>query len=286
MELINKRQSQRIMFGLFRLLSASVVLILLFILGFIVKNGMEALSWDFLTKSPEDGMTKGGIFPAIVGTLYLVIGSSLFSFPIGIMSGIYMNEYAKNGWIVKLIRIMTNNLSSVPSVVFGLFGMALFVNFFGFGDSLIAGSLTLGLLSLPLIIRTTEEALKSIDKSYREGSLALGATKLQTIRKVILPMAFPNIITGLILSIGRVSGETAPILFTCAAYFLPNLPHSVFDQVMALPYHLYVIATSGTNMEATRPMAYGTALVLVLIVLVLNLIANVVRKHFSKHQAK
>ncbi|MGL4328382.1 MAG: phosphate ABC transporter permease PstA [Tannerellaceae bacterium] len=286
MELINKRQSQRIMFGLFRLLSASVVLILLFILGFIVKNGMEALSWDFLTKSPEDGMTKGGIFPAIVGTLYLVIGSSLFSFPIGIMSGIYMNEYAKNGWIVKLIRIMTNNLSSVPSVVFGLFGMALFVNFFGFGDSLIAGSLTLGLLSLPLIIRTTEEALKSIDKSYREGSLALGATKLQTIRKVILPMAFPNIITGLILSIGRVSGETAPILFTCAAYFLPNLPHSIFDQVMALPYHLYVIATSGTNMEATRPMAYGTALVLVLIVLVLNLIANVVRKHFSKHQAK
>ncbi len=286
MELINKRQSQRIMFGLFRLLSASVVLILLFILGFIVKNGMEALSWDFLTKAPEDGMTKGGIFPAIVGTLYLVIGSSLFSFPIGIMSGIYMNEYAKNGWIVKLIRIMTNNLSSVPSVVFGLFGMALFVNFFGFGDSLIAGSLTLGLLSLPLIIRTTEEALKSIDKSYREGSLALGATKLQTIRKVILPMAFPNIITGLILSIGRVSGETAPILFTCAAYFLPNLPHSIFDQVMALPYHLYVIATSGTNMEATRPMAYGTALVLVLIVLVLNLIANVVRKHFSKHQAK
>lgn len=247
---------------------------------------MEALSWDFLTKSPEDGMTKGGIFPAIVGTLYLVIGSSLFSFPIGIMSGIYMNEYAKNGWVVKLIRIMTNNLSSVPSVVFGLFGMALFVNFFGFGDSLIAGSLTLGLLSLPLIIRTTEEALKSIDKSYREGSLALGATKLQTIRKVILPMAFPNIITGLILSIGRVSGETAPILFTCAAYFLPNLPHSVFDQVMALPYHLYVIATSGTNMEATRPMAYGTALVLVLIVLALNLIANVVRKHFSKHQAK
>lgn len=286
MELINKRLSQRIMFGLFRLLSASVVLILLFILGFIVKNGMEALSWDFLTKAPEDGMTKGGIFPAIVGTLYLVIGSSLFSFPIGIMSGIYMNEYAKNGWIVKLIRIMTNNLSSVPSVVFGLFGMALFVNFFGFGDSLIAGSLTLGLLSLPLIIRTTEEALKSIDKSYREGSLALGATKLQTIRKVILPMAFPNIITGLILSIGRVSGETAPILFTCAAYFLPNLPHSIFDQVMALPYHLYVIATSGTNMEATRPMAYGTALVLVLIVLVLNLIANVVRKHFSKHQAK
>ncbi|HAC22763.1 MAG TPA: phosphate ABC transporter permease PtsA [Porphyromonadaceae bacterium] len=286
MELINKRLSQRIMFGLFRLLSASVVLILLFILGFIVKNGMEALSWDFLTKAPEDGMTKGGIFPAIVGTLYLVIGSSLFSFPIGIMSGIYMNEYAKNGWIVKLIRIMTNNLSSVPSVVFGLFGMALFVNFFGFGDSLIAGSLTLGLLSLPLIIRTTEEALKSIDKSYREGSLALGATKLQTIRKVILPMAFPNIITGLILSIGRVSGETAPILFTCAAYFLPNLPHSIFDQVMALPYHLYVIATSGTNMEATRPMAYGTALVLVLIVLALNLIANVVRKHFSKHQAK
>ena len=192
-----------------------------------------------------------------------------------------MNEYAKNGKLISFIRIMTNNLSGVPSVVFGLFGMSLFVNFLGFGDSIIAGSLTLGLMSLPLVIRTTEEALKSIDNSFREGSLALGATQLETIRKVILPMALPNIITGLILSIGRVSGETAPILFTAVAYFLPQLPTSIFDQVMALPYHLYVISTSGTDIEASRGMAYGTALVLIFIVLILNLIANMIRKHFT-----
>jgi phosphate transport system permease protein len=227
-------------------------------------------------------MTSGGIYPAIVGTLYLVLGSSLISFPIGVMSGIFMNEYATNGKITKFIRIMTNNLSGVPSVVFGLFGMALFVNTLGFGDSIIAGSLTLALLSLPLVIRTTEEALKSIDDSFRHGSLALGATKLQTIRKVILPMAFPNIITGLILSVGRVSGETAPILFTVAAYFLPQLPGSIFDQCMALPYHLYVISTSGTDVEASRGMAYGTALVLIAIVLIVNLLANALRSYFAK----
>ena len=227
-------------------------------------------------------MTSGGIYPAIVGTLYLVLGSSLISFPIGVMSGIFMNEYATNGKITKFIRIMTNNLSGVPSVVFGLFGMALFVNTLGFGDSIIAGSLTLALLSLPLVIRTTEEALKSIDDSFRHGSLALGATKLQTIRKVILPMAFPNIITGLILSVGRVSGETAPILFTVAVYFLPQLPGSIFDQCMALPYHLYVISTSGTDVEASRGMAYGTALVLIAIVLIVNLLANALRSYFAK----
>jgi phosphate transport system permease protein len=177
---------------------------------------------------------------------------------------------------------MTNNLSGVPSVVFGLFGMSLFVNTMKFGDSILAGSLTLGLLSLPLVIRTTEESLKAIENSYREGSLALGATKLQTIQKVVLPMAFPNIITGLILSIGRVSGETAPILFTVAAYFLPKLPHSIFDQVMALPYHLYVISTSGTNVEASRGIAYGTALVLIVIVLIVNLLANFLRNYFAK----
>ena len=177
---------------------------------------------------------------------------------------------------------MTNNLSSIPSIVFGLFGMALFVNTLGFGDSILAGSLTLGLLVLPVVIRTTEEALKAIDNSYRNASLALGATKLQTIRKVILPMAFPNIITGLILSVGRVSGETAPILFTVAAYFLPKLPTSIFDQVMALPYHLYVLATSGTDIQAARPMAYGTALVLILIVLLINLLANGLRAWFGK----
>ena len=277
-----KRWSQAIAFTIFKLMSYSVVAILILILGFIVSKGIGVISWDFLTKAPEEGMTKGGIFPAIVGTVYLVLGSSLFSFPVGIMSGIYMNEYAAGSKIATFIRIMTNNLSGVPSVVFGLFGMALFVNTMHFGDSILAGSLTLGLLSLPLVIRTTEESLKAIDFSYREGSLALGATKLQTIRKVILPMAFPNIITGLILSIGRVSGETAPILFTVAAAFLTRLPTSIFDQVMALPYHLYVISTSGTDIVASRGIAYGTALVLIVIVLLANLLANVLRTYFSK----
>lgn len=277
-----KRTSQKVAFGIFTLLSYLVVLILFFILGFIIIQGGKVISWDFLTEAPADGMTAGGIFPAIVGTLYLVLGSSLISFPIGIMSGIYMNEYATNGKIIRFIRIMTNNLSGVPSVVFGLFGMSLFVNTLGWGDSIIAGSFTLALMSLPLIIRTTEESLKSIDDSFRHGSLALGATKLQTIGRVVLPMAFPNIITGLILSIGRVSGETAPILFTVAAYFLPQLPNSIFDQCMALPYHLYVISTSGTDIEASRGMAYGTALVLIAIVLIVNLLANALRGYFAR----
>ena len=277
-----KRTSQKVAFGIFTLLSYLVVVILFLILGFIIIQGGKVISWDFLTEAPADGMTAGGIFPAIVGTLYLVLGSSLISFPIGIMSGIYMNEYATNGKIIRFIRIMTNNLSGVPSVVFGLFGMSLFVVTLGWGDSIIAGSFTLALMSLPLIIRTTEEALKSIDDSFRHGSLALGATKLQTIRRVVLPMAFPNIITGLILSIGRVSGETAPILFTVAAYFLPQLPGSIFDQCMALPYHLYVISTSGTDIEASRGMAYGTALVLITIVLIVNLLANALRGYFAR----
>mgnify|MGYP005854879787 FL=1 len=279
---LKKRTSQKFAFGFFTLLSYLVVAILFVILGFITIKGGSVISWDFLTKAPEEGMTKGGIFPAIVGTFYLIVGSSIISFPIGIMSGIYMNEYATNGKVVRFIRIMTNNLSGVPSVVFGLFGMSLFVNVLGWGDSIIAGSFTLALMSLPLIIRTTEEALKSIDDSFRHGSLALGATKLQTIRRVVLPMAFPNIITGLILSVGRVSGETAPILFTVAAYFLPQLPGSIFDQCMALPYHLYVISTSGTDIEASRGMAYGTALVLIAIVLVVNLLANLLRNYFAK----
>lgn len=277
-----KRFSQKAAFGFFTFLSYLVVAILFVILGFIILEGTKVISWDFLTEAPRDGMTAGGIFPAIVGTLYLVTGSSLISFPIGIMSGIYMNEYAADGKIVRFIRIMTNNLSGVPSVVFGLFGMALFVHAFGWGDSIIAGSFTLALMSLPLIIRTTEEALKSIDDSFRHGSLALGATKLQTIRRVVLPMAFPNIITGLILSIGRVSGETAPILFTVAAYFLPQLPKNIFDPCMALPYHLYVISTSGTDLEASRGMAYGTALVLIAIVLFANLLANALRSYFAR----
>lgn len=283
---MSKKISQQIAFFIFRGFGLLVIGILFSILGFITFNGVKVINWEFLTSFPEDGMTSGGVFPAIIGTFCLIIGSLVFAFPLGVMSAIYTNEYAGKGWIVRFIRMITNNLASIPSIVFGLFGMALFVNKLKFGDSLIAGSLTLGLLILPLIIRTTEEALKAVPDSYRQGSLALGATKLQTIWKVVLPTALPNIITGLILSVGRVSGETAPILFTVAAYFLPKLPTSIFDQAMALPYHLYVLATSGTDLEASRPMAYGTALVLITIVLIMNLLASLIRRRLGKNSLK
>ena len=278
---LKKRRSQHLAFGIVSLLTYSIVAILIIILAFIIIRGIGVINWEFLSTAPTDGMTGGGIFPAIVGTCYLILGSAAFAFPVGIMSGIHMNEFAPKGKLVRFIRMMTNNLSGIPSIVFGLFGMALFVNKLSFGDSILAGSLTLALLSLPLVIRTTEEALKAIPYSFREGSYALGATKLQTIRRVTLPMALPNITTGLILAVGRVSGETAPILFTCAAYFLPQLPSGVLDQCMALPYHLYVLATSGTNMELQRPIAYGTALVLIMIVLLVNITATVVRRYFA-----
>jgi len=279
---VSKRLKQSIAFNTFRLISFSVVGILFLIIGFIVVRGISVISWDFLTKMPANGMTEGGILPAIVGTLCLVFGSMLFAFPIGVLSGIYMNEYLKESWFKKVVHSMTNNLAGIPSIVFGLFGMAFFVQKLNFGDSILAGSLTLGIMVLPIIIRTTEEALKSVDDSLRIGSYALGASKLQTIRKVVLPICYPNIVTGLILSVSRVSGETAPILFTVAAYFLPRLPHSIFDQVMALPYHLYVLTTSGTDMEKSLPMAYGTALVLVVIVLLVNMLANSARRYYIK----
>jgi phosphate transport system permease protein len=277
-----KRLNEKIAFSIFTILGVLVIGILFWILGFIVYHGIGVISWEFLTTEPTEGMTAGGIYPAIIGTLTLVAGSIVVAFPLGVMSAIYTQEYAGKGYIVRFIRVMTSNLASIPSIVFGLFGMALFVNKLGFGDSILAGSLTLSLLVLPLVIRTTEEALKAIPNSYRTGSYALGATKLQTVRKVILPMAMPNIFTGLILSVGRVSGETAPILFTVAAYFLPKLPSSIFDQVMALPYHLYVLATSGANIEQTRPIAYGTALVLIAIVLIMNLLASLIRRRLNK----
>jgi phosphate transport system permease protein len=282
MKKLDKKVSQSIAFWIFRILGILVVGILLWILGFIIYNGIGVISFEFLFSAPREGMTKGGIFPAIVGTCCLIAGSMIVAFPLGVMSAIYLNEYTTDGKISKFIRTMTNNLSGIPSIIFGLFGMSLFVNTMGWGDSIIAGSFTLGLLVLPLVIRTTEESLKMVPDSFRTGSYALGATKLQTISRVVLPAAFPNILTGLILSVGRVSGETAPILFTVAAYFLPKLPTSIFDQVMALPYHLYVISTSGTNLEATRPIAYGTALVLITLVLFINVLAATLRRHFGK----
>jgi phosphate transport system permease protein len=277
-----KRVSQQIAFGIFSVTSYAVVALLFVILAFIVVKGIGVISWEFITEMPKNGMTEGGIFPAIVGTLCLVLVSMLFAFPVGVLAAIYMNEYVKEGWIKKIIKQMTNNLAGVPSIVFGLFGMSLFVNKLQFGDSILAGGLTLGLLVLPVVIRTTEESLKAVEDTFRQASLGLGASKWETTSKVVFPIAFPNIITGLILSIGRVSGETAPILFTVAAYFLPKLPTSIFDQAMALPYHLYVISTSGTNIEASRAMAYGTALILIVIVLISNLLANALRKYYGK----
>lgn len=277
-----KNISQFMAFSLFRAMGYSILFILLLILGYIIVNGYPAISWQFLSGMPESGMMKGGIFPAIVGTLCLVSGSMIIAFPLGVLSGIYLHEYAGKGYPKQFLDLMTSNLAGVPSIIFGLFGMALFVNRLKFGDSILAGSLTLALLVLPVIIRTTEEALAAVDYNYRNASYALGADKLYTIRKVVLPIAFPNIITGLILSIARVSGETAPILFTVAAYFLPRLPTGIYDQVMALPYHLYVISTSGTDPDASRQIAYGTALVLISIILILNLTANMIRRYFRK----
>lgn len=278
----SKRRNQNIAFGIFTGISYAIVALLFVILAFIVVKGIGVISWEFISEMPKEGMTSGGIFPAIVGTLCLVLVSMVFAFPVGVLAALYMNEYVREGWVKKIIKQMTNNLAGVPSIVFGLFGMSLFVNKLGFGDSILAGGLTLGLLVLPVVIRTTEESLKAVDDTFRQASLGLGASKWQTTSNVVFPIAFPNIITGLILSIGRVSGETAPILFTVAAYFLPKLPTSIFDQAMALPYHLYVISTSGTNIEASRAMAYGTALVLIVIVLISNLLANKLRKHFGK----
>lgn len=282
MKMQRKKIIQHIMFYLFGLSAILVVGVLVAILVYIFENGISVINWDFLTKMPEDGMTKGGIYPAIIGTLCLVAGSLIFAIPVGICSGIYMNEYLQEGRLKRFITLMTDSLAGVPSIVFGLFGMALFVNKMKFGDSILAGSLTLGLMVLPVIIRTTEEALKSIDDTLRHAAYGLGASKLFTIKKVLLPIAIPNIVTGIILSIGRVSGETAPILFTVAAYFLPKLPNSIFDQVMALPYHLYVIVTSGTDIEKSRPIAYGTALVLIFIVLASNIFAGILRAWFIK----
>ncbi len=270
-------------FLLVKLGTLIVVASLFLILGFIFVKGASAISWEFLSQMPRSEMTAGGIFPAIVGTFYLMLGSSLISIPVGICTAIYLTEYAKNPRIVKVIRLGINNLAGVPSVVFGLFGLSLFVIFLGFGTSILAGSLTLGLLNLPVIIRSTEEALMVVPGTYREASLSLGATKWQTIYRVIVPNAMPGIMTGIMLSLGRAAGETAPIMFTAAAFFTPDLPVSVFNQVMALPYHIYVMATAGTHIQATRHLQYGTAIVLIGLVLMLNITGMILRYRFRRN---
>ncbi len=273
---------EKIVFFLLRTASFAVILSLLFMLGYIVKNGFSALSWEFITEAPRDEMTKGGIFPAIAGSFYLMIGSALISVPIGIITAIYLTEFSSNPRIVKIIRLGINNLAGVPSVVFGLFGLSLFVVFFDFGTSILAGSLTLGVLNLPVVIRATEEALITVPDTYREASLSLGATKWQTIYRIVLPGASQGILTGIMLSLGRAAGETAPIMFTAAAFNTPDLPVSVFDEVMALPYHIYVLATAGTKILESRPIQYGTAIVLITMVLLMNMTAVILRYRFRK----
>ncbi|MDR5658837.1 phosphate ABC transporter permease PstA [Serpentinicella sp. ANB-PHB4] len=279
-KLNKKNLEEKIAFIILGLITATVIAITLTIIGFIIYKGISAVSWEFLTAMPRSGMREGGIYPAIVGTLYLVFGTIIIALPLGIGSAIYLTEYAKQGKLSKVIRLAILNLAGVPSVVYGLFGLGLFVLFMKLGQSLLAGSLTLACLILPVVITASEEALKSVPKSYREASLALGATKWQTIRSVVLPHAMPGILTGAILGIGRAAGETAPILLTVAAFFLPRLPKSVFDQAMALPYHLYIISTQVPNMP--EQIKYGTALVLLGIVGIFFIIATVIRIAFKR----
>jgi phosphate transport system permease protein len=273
---------QGVMFWLFRISAAINGAALLVVVYFLVARGWRAINWTFLTQPPMDSMTKGGILPCIIGTLCLSVGAIVIALPIGVASAIYLNEYARPGRIVRLIRLGINNLAGVPSVVFGLFGLAFFVVYLKMGVSIAAGALTLGALTLPVIIGSTEEALRAVPDTYREASLGLGATKWQTIYRVVLPTALPGILTGTILGISRAAGETAPIMFTAAVFYTPSLPTSIFDEIMALPYHIYVLATAGTEIEATRPLQYGTALVLIVLVLGLNLIAIVYRSRLRR----
>ena len=254
----------------------SILFLLVFLILIFVRGG-KVLSLSFLTEAPRDGMTKGGIFPAIIGTFYLTIGSILFALPLGVLAAIYLSEYAKPSFWVSTIRTAINTLAGVPSIVFGLFGLALFVNIFGFGVSILSGSLTLGILVLPTIINASEEAIKTVPMDFREAAYALGATKRQTIMKVVLPTALPSILTGAIISVGRAAGETAPILFTAATFYTRKLPKSILDEVMALPYHIYALMTEGTAPKYQVPIAYGTAVVLLLLVLSINLVAIIIR---------
>ena len=273
---------QKIAFSILFLCTIMVVLPVLFVLGIIIKNGWHGINWQFLTTMPKDGMRGGGIYPAIVGTLYLVSLSIVFSLPIGLLAAIYLNEYAKDNLLTRLIRLAIVNLSGVSSVVYGLFGLALFVTFMKFGVSILSGALTLAIMNLPIVITASREALASVPYSFREVSYSLGLSRWQTIRHSVLPFAIPGILTGAILSLARAAGETAPLLFTVAAFYLPKLPDSIFDQAMALPYHLYIISTQIPNISTeTR---YATALVLVGIVFSMNIIAVVIRARLRKRK--
>ncbi|MGA2587098.1 MAG: phosphate ABC transporter permease PstA [Candidatus Aminicenantales bacterium] len=280
--MIGERLKQKTGFGVLLLATLLVVVPVIFIIGMIIAKGWSALSLSFLFTMPTEGMRAGGILPAIIGTVYLVVVSIVFSLPLGMLAAIYLHEYARDNALTRIINLAIINLAGVSSVVYGLFGLSLFVVFLKFGVSIISGALTLGIMTLPVIITTTREALRAVPKSYREVSYSLGASRWQTIRHAVLPFALPGVLTGAILSIGRVAGETAPILFTVAAFYLPKLPHSLGDQAMALPYHLYIISTQIPNIPENY--RYGTALVLVGLVLIMNITAVVIRTRFRKRK--
>jgi len=271
---------QHIAFSILGLVTLAIVVPILLVILYIVLNGAGTITWEFLTAAPRQGMKAGGIFPAIVGTILLVLGTMLFSLPPGVLSAVYLVEYAQDNLFTRLIKLSVVNLSGIPSIVYGLFGFTAFVLFLHLGTSLLAGSLTLAIMSLPVIITAAKEALEAVPFTYREISLSLGATKWQTVRYCVLPYAIPGILTGTVLSLSRAAGETAPILFTVAAFYLPRLPRSIFDQVKALPYHLYVISTQVPNIPLE--LSFATALVLVGLVFLMNLVSIFLRAHYRK----
>lgn len=273
-----------LMFGVLRGAAAVNILALLGVCLFLAWNGLPALSWEFLTEPPRAMMTEGGILPCILGTVILSLGALLLSFPLGVASAVYLHEYAGRTAYARYIRLGVNNLAGVPSVVFGLFGLAFFVTFCGMGVSIASGVLTLAVLTLPVIIGTAEEALRTVPDTCREASLALGATRWQTIARVVLPAALPGMLTGAILGLARAAGETAAIMFTAAVFYTPKTPDSVFSAVMTLPYHMYVLTTAGTDIEKTRPLQYGTAVVLVVLVLGMNLGAILLRDRLQRRR--
>lgn len=279
---ILKKSKAKFLENLIKIITLISVIPIFLIIGYILYTGIPAISWSFLTEMPSDGMRAGGIFPAIVGTLWLTLGTIIISVPFGVLTGVYLVEYAKDNLLTRIINLTIINLAGIPSIIYGLFGMALFVIFLNFDVSILSGSLTLGIMCLPVIITATRESLLAIPKHLREASLALGATKWETITKVILPAAMPGILTGVILSISRAAGETAPIMFTAVAFYLPFLPLTYWDQVMALPYHLYVISTQVPNM----PAAYmsGTLFVLVIITISFNLLGAFIRYRFNSQK--
>jgi len=279
---MSRQQTQKLAVGVITAVAALVVIPIVLVIVFIFINGIGAISWEFLTQPPSNGMKEGGIMPAILGTMILTFGTAIASIPLSIGAAIYLAEYAGDNRLTRWVRMAIVNLAGIPSIVYGLFGLGAFVLFLGFGTSIVAGSLTLGIMTMPVVISTAEEAILAVPQQLRVVSLSLGATRWQTIRYQVLPHAMPGIITGIILGLSRAAGETAPILFTVAAFYLPNLPQSAFDQTMALPYHLYVISTQVPGMPLK--IQYGTALVLLLIVLSLTLVATIFRTSMQRRR--